>query len=605
MKRVYKILCGIAFTVVAISAGILCYFFPIFKPFPKLTGPYAVGTITTTVETKNDREIIVTWYYPSNAEKNNTLYSSQPAIWRAYKEREKRDSWLPGFVWNQLLDGIKSYAIPDAPVNTGEKYPVIIFSHGIGAFSTYATYLEELASWGYIVVAVTHPGSTPVSVYPDERIVEIDPEFQKAITHNDRVGIYEYRTKAHYQWLDDLKKVLDSLEKYNNDPEFILYNALDVARIGALGHSHGGWAVTDLCMHDARVKAGINMDGYTKTVPLSEFSKPFMVLLNQAWTNQKDIDEIYKNVGNDAIKLAIPDAGHNAFSDYILLKWPLTRFFNVVTKDQSGVRKAIGDTLRIFFDWYVKNDLRIRSENHDSKDLVLINGTSSVGKSAIIRELQKDCGAQCRSIKLDDFFEYYQIKHAVFDLGEYLKKEGNEHLIFSSFYIYCRQLADSGYITYVDTVLLENEYEKYIPLLGKAHKVLIYCPLDIAVERVIERNKSGNPLEKRGVNQPVGQFTGIYKLQETVDEKTVDTIAPQRMLFVLDEAINELKELKVPQKEREQLRFDFIKQFKLDTLKEITIATKRPWDLVVNTGVNSPADAACMISKYLEKKGVS
>jgi hypothetical protein len=80
----------------------------------------------------------------------------------------------------------------------------------------------------------------------------------------------------------------------------------------------------------------------------------------------------------------------------------------------------------------------------------------------------------------------------------------------------------------------------------------------------------------------------MYKLQELPEEIVVDRIETSRLKYALQIAEQDMK--------------PFVEQFKLDTLKEIVLVPKNRWDLIVNTGSNSPRKIAKTISEYLSKR---
>src|SRR5262249_17236231 len=72
--------------------------------------------------------------------------------------------------------------------------------------------------------------------------------------------------------------VLDELEQLNrNDPEGLLTEKIDTARVGVFGHSFGGAVAAEVSIADDRFKAGINFDGLLFARAKAEgVSKPFL-----------------------------------------------------------------------------------------------------------------------------------------------------------------------------------------------------------------------------------------------------------------------------------------------------------------------------------------
>ena len=51
----------------------------------------------------------------------------------------------------------KGFAIPDAPALSGEKYPLVLMSHGFGGWDTqFSNLAEHIASHGYVVASIDH-----------------------------------------------------------------------------------------------------------------------------------------------------------------------------------------------------------------------------------------------------------------------------------------------------------------------------------------------------------------------------------------------------------------------------------------------------------------
>lgn len=108
-------------------------------PAYALRGEHPVGVTDLTVE-NGDRPLSVTMWYPAlNPDGVEEITTYQIAV----LQRE-------------------GHALRDAaPDMAGGPYPVIYFSHGLGGVRLQSVfYTEHLASWGFVVIAADHPGST-------------------------------------------------------------------------------------------------------------------------------------------------------------------------------------------------------------------------------------------------------------------------------------------------------------------------------------------------------------------------------------------------------------------------------------------------------------
>jgi len=106
-------------------------------------------------------------------------------------------------------------AARDAPHAAGPRHPLILLSHGFGGTASDLAWLgTALAAHGFIAVAVNHPGNNALEAYTVEGYS--------------------------LMWLRavDLGAVIDAVL---NDK--IFGNRIDPARIGAAGHSLGGYTV--------------------------------------------------------------------------------------------------------------------------------------------------------------------------------------------------------------------------------------------------------------------------------------------------------------------------------------------------------------------------
>ena len=260
---------GGAFRLLALAADALClttvaalWIFPMFT-LPRPTGPYPVGTtgpISWTDSSRNirgdatsegpRRELVVQIWYPAAP----TSRSAETARYARFKELSLAHSYLAA---------IRTNSFQNAPIEEeGSPYPVLIFGHRWGGSRTQNTFLtEDLASHGYIVVAVDHPLNAARTLLSDGTVLRSD----RANTLSNLEATSASATKAAWGkeldlWAADDRFVLDSLSE-SNATRFA--NRLDMTRVGAVGHSFGGSASFNLLGRDPRVKSAVNLDGWT------------------------------------------------------------------------------------------------------------------------------------------------------------------------------------------------------------------------------------------------------------------------------------------------------------------------------------------------------
>ncbi len=234
--------------------------------------------------------------------------------------------------------------------------------------------------------------------------------------------------------------------------------------------------------------------------------------------------------------------------------------------------------------------------------IVILNGTSSAGKSSIIKVLHPTYQNSCIFVSLDDFIKTYMIKCSF--------QEIEWDLLFNAFYKHAKQLSKNNTTMFIDTVQFDAHYDHYSSILGQQTiKILVYCPLDAVIDHVEKRNNSSDKDEKRTINQAFDQFQNIYKRQDSPNETVVDRIQTSSMKHALQIAEQEVQQLmkeagKSPEEIKKNIQSfvkPFVEQFKLDTLDEITLTTIHPWDLIINSSINSPEESAQIITDYLKQ----
>ncbi|MEH6586497.1 MAG: hypothetical protein V7720_08055 [Halioglobus sp.] len=155
------------------------------------------------------------------------------------------------------LDGIVWY-----PATTAQgPYPLIVYSHGFSSTRDGGAYLaEQLASQGYVVVAVNYP-----------------------LTYFEAPGGPNPRDVVNQP--ADISFIIDSLLASNSTAGDVLEGMIDEARIGATGISLGGMTTALVSFHpqmrDPRIGAALSIAGPTAIFKKSFFDHadlPFLML---------------------------------------------------------------------------------------------------------------------------------------------------------------------------------------------------------------------------------------------------------------------------------------------------------------------------------------
>ncbi len=122
-------------------------------------------------------------------------------------------------------------AVRDAPPRLLEEpLPLLVFSHGFGGFRLQSPDVcDHLASRGYVVVAVDHPGRRMADLLPCI--------FSPALDGCDFAGMVEDFSPSH------VRQAVAWVEAEATVPESFLHGLVDPEQRGILGHSAGGGTV--------------------------------------------------------------------------------------------------------------------------------------------------------------------------------------------------------------------------------------------------------------------------------------------------------------------------------------------------------------------------
>ena len=308
-------------------------------PFPKPSGSYPVGTVSRLMTDPTFHSFMVTFWYPAQlragvlpeayVENNATVY--------AYLN-ERNPAIVAKFV---------SHAFAGLPFATNEiSYPVLLFSTSGATRRQNTDKALELASHGYVVVAMEYVTGVTFCVIPKSCFVPT----------------LEAQTKV-------LQFVSDELSRLNtNDPLFA--GRLDMERLGAFGFSNGCTMAAEFCRRDARCKAAVLLDvgSILEAAPdLTQvgLQKPFLsmnstieprpVVSSPPYGSWLDASlALFAKATGDAFWLQIQDASHQSFQDRGSLISDQRR-----TADPTPASRAPSQTIRAcmlsFFDKYLKN----------------------------------------------------------------------------------------------------------------------------------------------------------------------------------------------------------------------------------------------------------
>jgi dienelactone hydrolase len=291
---------------------------------PRPTGPYGVGTeLRVLVDSARDepatadptdkRKIAVRLFYPTDpcpAGAPASLMARGEAkaagvtIW-AFKD------WPSDKPWEQL---VVMHARANVPLAAAGRFPAVLSSHGYTGLRDFGvSYLEDLASWGFIVAAISHTYDSAAVVFPDGSEADLDPS---CWSHGPTDADFDAHTAV---WLADARFVADQLAAWNaSDTSGRLTGRIDLDQLGMFGGSYGGAIAGEACFADARFKAGANLDGTfyspARTTGGRTVNQPFMIQLSADHVGDPSIDNFFDKL-QVGYEVRLANSTHMSFGD--------------------------------------------------------------------------------------------------------------------------------------------------------------------------------------------------------------------------------------------------------------------------------------------------
>ena len=295
-------------------------------------GPYPVGVTTVQIDgdPKRGRGLQTEFWYPATEASLDmplTKYSQylgletceDPAAALAKANAGNAiGGYREGISIEELDDPDRTTwmtnAVREAPVlespSSNKKWPLVVFSHGSGAYrASYSFWTEFLASHGFVVAACDHPGSARYTIVDGEVL-----------------GASNNRKQNEKNRPLDIIQIIDGVQE--GSPKPALFGKIDTDNVGMTGMSFGGWTTTVVMeLQDPRIKAVVMMCASMAMSGSKDYhtpsrknkSTPVLVMMGTEDTVLADCNDanrqyVDNHSDGDAYLLEIVRGGHVSFT---------------------------------------------------------------------------------------------------------------------------------------------------------------------------------------------------------------------------------------------------------------------------------------------------
>ena len=268
---------------------------------PPPSGPFSVGTQIFTIDKNPEltpqraaQKMAIRAWFPATNTENPQAVTIDGRVSQALGK-------LYGFPTGGS-DGPLSHSHTNATAHPAGPFPLILFSHGAFSFvDQNFSALEELASHGFIVVSIGHPGESALTIFADNSVLPIDPALNDSIkklsnitreesqrylnalnrltttqTQAERItaarelgeqyekmfaplgvglrSLIEAR-QAHFE------RTFSYLKQANETPSHPFFNKIDFKKVGVMGHSLGAYSAIRFAQtHKTEVHSTLSLD---------------------------------------------------------------------------------------------------------------------------------------------------------------------------------------------------------------------------------------------------------------------------------------------------------------------------------------------------------
>jgi CubicO group peptidase (beta-lactamase class C family)/predicted dienelactone hydrolase len=336
---------------------------------PEPTGPHLVGTIayhwvddardeTATEEPGDRRQLIAQLWYPAAPAPDPAYAPYLPDLQAMRGALETSAESLPRRIAADLAvhARVRAHALiapgVDEPASA-PRYPVVVFSPG-GNMSRHwhTALLQELASHGFVAVALSHP-YVGWDVFPAGGFLK---SIDWGLDANDQAEARASEARMADILASDVRLALERLTELDaSDPGGRFTGRLALDRVGVAGHSRGGATVARSCATLEAIDACVILDNIgTDREVETGLPRPQLTIRRADWeaSRVERLRDFLSSNAGEAWDVALAGASHFSFSDLPIVD-PAHYESDI---DPRRAHQIVSDLVRTFLDEHLRDD---------------------------------------------------------------------------------------------------------------------------------------------------------------------------------------------------------------------------------------------------------